>query len=141
MGKRFLSLLIVICVAVISYGFLAMPSKALSLKDAFSAGGPLNTVGGGAGFNTVQRIVDPIIGNIISVILSFLGVIFLILMIYGGYTWMTAMGNEEKVKRAQQMIIAAVLGLIVVVGAYAITVFVIGRMTGELVVQNSALGQ
>lgn len=109
------------------------PAQALNLKDAFSDSGPLGQAGERSGFDIEQRSVEPIIGKVISVILSFLGVIFLILMIYGGYTWMTAMGNEEKVKKAQQLIQAAVLGLIVVVAAYAITIFVMDRFSQDLI--------
>ena len=102
-------------------------AAALGLKDSFS--NILSTVGGGAGYDTAQTKVEPIIGNIISVALSFLGIIFLVLMIYGGYMWMTAAGNEEKAKTASKLIIAAVIGLLVVVAAFAITTFVMRRLT------------
>jgi hypothetical protein len=111
--------------------FLMPVVKAATLRDAFQ--GQLSTVGTGSGFNVGQRNVEPIIGTLISVALSFLGVIFLILMIYGGYMWMTAAGNEEKAKKARALIQAAVLGLIVVVGAYAITVFVMARISKDLI--------
>ena len=112
------------------------PAQAVNLKDAFNNSSILDKTGSRSGYNTGERNVEPIIGNIISVILSFLGVIFLILMVYGGYMWMTAMGNEEKVKKAQALIVAAVLGLIIVVGAYAMTVFVVDRMTTSLLSQK-----
>lgn len=111
--------------------FLAPQVKAATLKDAFQ--GQLGTVGTRSGFNTNQRNVEPIIGTLISVALSFLGVIFLILMIYGGYMWMSAAGNEEKAKKARALIQAAIIGLIVVVGAYAITVFVMARISKDLI--------
>lgn len=97
-----------------------------SLKDAFRGGGVLDTVAGeqGAGYDVSQRTIDPIIANIIYLIISFLGVIFLILMIYGGYIWMTAMGDEKKVQRAKDMITAAIIGLIIISSAYIVTYYV-----------------
>lgn len=70
------------------------------------------------------------IGDIISRILSFVGVIFLILMITGGLIWMTAAGNEERVGKAKKLITSAVIGLIIVFSAYAITYFVTETLLG-----------
>jgi len=63
-------------------------------------------------------------GQIIGFVLSFVGVLFLILMIYAGLTWMTAGGNQEQVKKARSLMINAILGLIVVMGAYGLTAFI-----------------
>ena len=54
-----------------------------------------------------------------------MGVIFLILAIYGGYNWMMARGNEEMVERAKKTITNAIIGLIVILAAYAISRFII----------------
>lgn len=64
------------------------------------------------------------IGDIIGMVLSFVGVIFLIIIIYSGIMWMTAMGNDQKVEKAKTMVINATIGLIIVFSAYAITNFV-----------------
>ena len=64
------------------------------------------------------------ISTIISLILSLVGVIFLVLMIYGGINWMTAGGNEAQVKKAKSTIGQAVIGLVIVLSAYAITYFI-----------------
>lgn len=65
-----------------------------------------------------------IIGKFIQIFLSFLGVIFLFLMIYGGYIWMIARGNEQEVNKAQNIIRNAIIGLVVVLAAYAVTLYV-----------------
>jgi len=62
-----------------------------------------------------------IIGKIISGILAFLGIIFLGFMIYGGYIWMIAKGNEQEVEKAKNIIKNASIGLIIVMIAYGIT--------------------
>ena len=69
-------------------------------------------------------------GQIIGALLSLVGVVFLILMIYGGITWMTAGGNEKQVKTAKDTITAAIGGLVVVLSAYAITAF-LGSSLGK----------
>jgi len=66
-----------------------------------------------------------IIADIIETILGFLGVIFVILIIYAGFLWMTAGGNEEKIKKAKGLITNATIGLLIVLAAYTITHFVI----------------
>jgi len=63
-------------------------------------------------------------GRIVGTLLAFLGIIFLVLMIAGGIMWMTASGNDAKVGTARRLIVAAVIGLIIVLSAYAVTTFV-----------------
>lgn len=63
-------------------------------------------------------------GQIVGLVLSFVGVIFLILMIYAGITWMTAAGNEQQVTKAKSLMINATIGIIVVFAAYALTSFI-----------------
>lgn len=66
-----------------------------------------------------------ITGQIIFLLLGVLGVIFLVLMIYGGLTWMTAAGNEEKVKKARTTLVHATLGLLILLTAFILTNYVI----------------
>ena len=60
------------------------------------------------------------IGVVIKVALSLIGVVFIILMVYAGYNWMTAAGEEEKVRKAKDTIWRAVIGLVITIGSYAI---------------------
>ena len=68
------------------------------------------------------------IGYVIRMLLSFVGVIFLVLMVYAGFLWMTARGEEAQVEKAISIIRAAIIGLIITVGAYSITAFVVPRI-------------
>jgi len=61
------------------------------------------------------------IGMVINIVLSLLGVVFLILMVYGGYLWMSSSGNEEQVNKAKKIITSAIVGLVITAAAYAIT--------------------
>ena len=67
------------------------------------------------------------IGNLIRVLLGFLGVIAVCIVLYGGFVWMTAGGSEDKVKKAQQIIVAGAIGLAIILSAWAITTFVISE--------------
>ncbi len=82
-----------------------------------------------AEFSTAMETED-IIAAVITTVLSFLGIIFVILIIFSGYQWMTAGGNEDQVKKATARIKNAVIGLIIVVFAYGITAFVFKNLQG-----------
>jgi hypothetical protein len=71
------------------------------------------------------------IGLMISAFLSFLGVIFLILIIYAGILWMIAEGDEAKVEKAKAILTRAIVGLIIVLAAYAISFFVINALAPQ----------
>lgn len=68
-------------------------------------------------------------GKVIGAGLSFIGVLFFILMLYGGIIWMTAQGNEQQVSKAKDLITAAIIGIIIVLSAYAITAFIGTELT------------
>lgn len=105
-----------------------------TLDNAFRQEGPFESVADTAGYSIKGENIDSelmsMISTIITAALSFLGVIFLILMIYGGYLWMTAGGNEQQVEKAKSLITAAIIGLIIVVSAYAISYFVMAKLGG-----------
>lgn len=61
-----------------------------------------------------------IIGRVVSGILGILGSLSLLMFVWGGITWMTAAGNDEKIKKAKNTIVYAVLGLIMAFLSYTI---------------------
>ncbi len=68
------------------------------------------------------------IGLIISVILSLLATIFLVLVILAGFKWMTAQGNQETISKAGKSLKEAIIGLAIVLMAYAITWFIFNQL-------------
>ena len=86
----------------------------------------LNTVGTSAGYesSTSETTILEILGTGINVGLSLLGVIFIILILLAGYNWMTAAGDQEKISKAQHTIRSAIIGLLIIVGAFAIWMFI-----------------
>ncbi len=96
---------------------------AVGINDAFSDD-TIKKTGEAAGYDTTKESVLPIVANIINIVYGLIGVIFFVLIIYGGILWMTAGGNDTQVKKAQGIIQQAAIGLFIVVLAYAITYFI-----------------
>lgn len=88
----------------------------------------LTNFGGKAGFEKDSTDIDVVIGSVIKYALSFLGVIFLILLIYGGFTWMTARGDSEEVKKSKDIMINAIIGIGIVLGAYMLTNWIVSSL-------------
>ncbi len=68
------------------------------------------------------------IAQIINIVLGFLGIVAVVIIIIGGFRWMTAAGNEEQVEGARKMIVQAVAGLVIIFMAWVIAAFVIGQL-------------
>lgn len=66
--------------------------------------------------------------KIINVALSLLGLIAVVIVLAGGFKWMTAGGNEEKTTEARKMIFAGIIGLAIILSAWAITLFVFTQL-------------
>lgn len=105
-----------------------LPLPTLAANNPFETGKNLaNAVGQNAGIAS-NTDLPTIVGRIINVVLGFLGIVFLVLLIYAGFQWMTAQGDEGKVKTARSMISQAVVGLVVIVAAFAISNFVLSSL-------------
>lgn len=81
-----------------------------------------------AGFSTSTADPAGVIGKALKVLTSILGIIFVIIVVYGGITWMTAGGNADQVKKARSMLIEGVLGMAVTMAAYAIAYYFVEKV-------------
>lgn len=86
----------------------------------------LNTTSTSAGLTS--KPLPELVGSFIASALGLLGVVLVVLVIYAGFIWMTAQGNDEKIKKAKGMITSAVIGMIIIFAAYAITNFVVASL-------------
>lgn len=79
-----------------------------------------------AGYNpeTNETSFAKIVGSVVRIFLSLLGVIFVSYTIYGGFLWMTAAGNDEKITKAKHIIRDGIVGMIVILSAAAIYYFI-----------------
>ncbi len=110
-------------------------SKAVTNTAGINSAG-INT----AGVNSAQSVsltnpitsddIPSLIGNVIKAILSIVGSLALVMFIYGGFTWMLAGGNSEKVKKGKDILTWAAIGLVVIFSSYALVKFVIEQVGG-----------
>lgn len=84
----------------------------------------IENIGGSLGLGSAD--LKQTIVNIIQWFLGLLGLVAIVMILYGGFTWMTAGGNEDKIDTAKQIISAAAIGLVIVLISWAIVTFVIG---------------
>ena len=75
-----------------------------------------------------QADLKETIAQLIRVLLGFLGVVAVVIILLGGFKWMTAGGNDEKVAEAKRLIIAGIIGLAIILSAFAIASFVISSI-------------
>lgn len=112
-------------------GFLTIFSPFEVLAYNFSEHSGIEDTAEGSGhkytmFNSADSI-NAGIATIINTILSFVGILLLVLLVYAGIMWMTAGGNEEQVTKAKGIIKNSLIGLLVVAFAYAVSWFVVNR--------------
>lgn len=79
--------------------------------------------------NTDIRIF---IARIVQIALGFLGTVMFILMLYGGWLWMTAGGNSEQIDQAKKVLTNAAIGFAIILMSYGLTVFIIRSLTDGL---------
>lgn len=96
---------------------------AQGIKDAQAKLAPIANSAGLSGQNNLENVV----GTIVNAALSLVGLIFLVLMVYAGFTWMLAQGDEGKIDKSKEIIKACIIGLVITASAYAITFFVTNR--------------
>lgn len=128
-------------VILITSALFLLNTSIASAKDYdFATDSGLKQTSTGAGYDTASSTqLTGYVSQIISVILSVLGVIFLAFTIYGGIIWMTAAGNEERVKKAKELIIESVIGVIIVIVAYAISYFILSATTNPTLKTNTSV--
>ncbi len=111
-------------VLLVSFFVILTPLPALAAGDY-----GLSATADAAGLKT-NKSIPQLVGQIVGAGLSLLGLVFLGLMLYGGFRWMTARGDTKSVETAKDTITNAIIGLAIIVGAYAITDFAINAVVG-----------
>ncbi len=107
---------------------------AMAVPDAEASGDPtppnkilqgLQSTAKAVGYNTnPDQTLFFIIKQLITVVLSLIGVVFLGMMLWAGFNWLTAAGEKEKITKARDTILSSVIGIVIIISAYAITTFV-----------------
>jgi amino acid transporter len=86
----------------------------------------LDTVGQNIELGTQDIRVT--IAKIINVAMGLLGIVAVVIILLGGFKWMTAGGNDENVKQAKKLIVSGIIGLVIILTAYAIAQFVLSSL-------------
>lgn len=108
----------------------ALASSALAEPQPECGNDPNDPLGLDCGKLTGLTQNDPraIVGRIINVVLGVLGTIATVLIFYAGFLWMTAGGEEEQVTKAKTVLYSSIIGLVIILSAYAISTFVVRQI-------------
>jgi len=84
--------------------------------------------------SSLSSSTDPrtIAANLINITLTLLGVIVVSLIIFSGYQWMTSNGDEKVIDTAKKRMANAVIGLVIILAAWGISVFIMNKLTGAI---------
>jgi len=126
--KKFFTILLILPI-LLPFAVNAQESFLLAQADEFGIYVAANQAGLSA-VPIAKKQVPQIMADAVGLGLTFLGIIIFALMLYAGVNWMIAMGASEKVDTAKQTLEAAIIGLLIVIAAYAITSFVFNRIIG-----------
>jgi hypothetical protein len=109
----------------------ATSASALGLKDAFTKNSGIDKLAGKANYDTTSSYVGPefYIGLALNTVFALIGIILIGLIIYSGIIWMTARGDEGKVTKAKDTLTEAILGLLFIIGGYALSIFLLNVFT------------
>ena len=119
-SKKFLSfcLLFIITIIILSLGQLVNAQVGLESQTGMN---DIEQAYGGYSNQDLRTLA----AKIVRVLLGFLGVIFIGLLVFSGFKYMTAGGNEEDTKKATAMIKNSVIGLIIILSAWAISHYIV----------------
>lgn len=134
-----LALFIQICMSTIAKVFLTLVMSIASLSAVLNAPTVLatnacDTSADLLGLDCVEgsglSAQDPrtIVTRIINVALGLLGIVATVLIVYAGFLWMTAGGNDDQVSKAKSILSASIIGLVIILSAYSISRFVLSRL-------------
>ena len=133
--KKLLALLFLVAI------FLTPAIYSAKAEYNFIKDSGVNDLGNKAGYTTVSSASEAnspeyYVGLILNILFSFLGIIFLVLIVYSGVLWMTAQGNTSQIEKAKDTIIKAVIGLTIVILAYASTFFILNMFYPQISASN-----
>lgn len=113
--------------ALAMLSFLALPLVTLAQTSNLDVG--LNEIENGFADNGLGN-TDPrtTVARLINVAMLFLGIIAVVIVLLGGFKWMTAAGNEDKVGEAKKLMGAGVVGLVIVLSAWGVANFILSKL-------------
>ncbi|MDD5527932.1 MAG: pilin [Patescibacteria group bacterium] len=134
--KKILKSLMVLAVALTIISPLSViPAMAIDINDV-TQGPPVPGVPAVQSIGSVTglSVSDPrtIAANIIKIALGFLGVLAVVIILIGGFKWMTAAGNEEQIEEAKKVLMAGIIGLVIILASWGIANFVLSSLISSI---------
>jgi hypothetical protein len=117
---------LIIIFFILTAGLFAAHFALAQSSDNLLFGGLQNQTGNIIGLGDQDPRI--IIANIIRVALGFLGIVAVGLIMYAGWLWMTANGNEENIEKAKKILTGAVIGLVIILMSFAIATYILGKI-------------
>jgi hypothetical protein len=126
----------VLAVAVLALlGGLSLVAPALQPHVALAQGVAADIGENAAAVNQEVGLTTTDVRTYVSLIIrgfmGLLGLVAVLLFLYAGFLWMTAQGNEDKVKTAKKIMVDAVIGLVIILAAYSIAMFIVRLVLGD----------
>ena len=122
---------------IVAITSLVLLGSAIFGSDAMAqvgAGGAISGINSARGDGVPDNLAsgdDSIIRRVINLMLYAVGVISVIMLIYGGFRYVISGGQKESVTAAKNTILYAIVGLIISIFSYAIVKFVISAVVGS----------
>lgn len=124
--KKLSKQLVVVAMMALVFSFTALPALAQGPVNPFGTNQLQENVNQNLGLG--NRDPREIAASAINVIMGFLGIIAVVIILIGGFKWMTAAGEESKVEEAKKLMTAGVIGLVIILAAWGITIFVMNAL-------------
>ena len=132
--KQFFSVLVVLMVGLAAFNFSFSSEHPLKVNEAQAVnvwGDWFDRTVGAKGFADIgfgRKDPRAIIANVVNILFGFLGVLAILLILYGGFIWMTAGGNPEKIDQAKAILRNASIGLLIVLSSFALAIYILSRL-------------
>jgi hypothetical protein len=111
---------------LITSALLFMPMAASAQADIFGVNRMQNS-------NLGSKEIGDTAAGVVNIVLGFLGILATLIILMGGFKWMTSQGNTDKVDEAKKLIGAGIVGLVIILSAYAISRFVLSSLQNETI--------
>ncbi|MBT6691714.1 hypothetical protein HOB10_05295 [Candidatus Parcubacteria bacterium] len=111
---------------LITSALLFMPMAASAQLDVYGVNSMKNS-------NLGTKELGDTASSVVNIVLGFLGILATLIILMGGFKWMTSQGNTDKVDEAKKLIGAGIVGLVIILTAYAISRFVLTSLQNETI--------
>ena len=124
MKKTLISIYLVI--VIVSISLLLIPQKTYAYQ--FGTGESAVEISPDTYYGEGDEGVDTLVETIFNAIITVSEIIFIVLFLIGGVMYLTSMGNEEQSSKARKLLLEAIVGLVIVLAAWAVGTWLLNRL-------------